>query len=129
MRALTVTSAAGAGAAASPSPKASSRRCSGERSSNSRKTWRSFARSGSCAASATGSISTGTSVLIVASTFDRRALSACVVRFSLRLAPEMSSMWPRTSSSVPKRCSSSEAVLSPIPGTPGMLSDVSPFRP
>ena len=29
----------------------------------------------------------------------------------------------------PKRCSSSLAVLSPIPGTPGMLSDVSPLRP
>ena len=33
------------------------------------------------------------------------------------------------SSSEPKRCSSSAAVLSPMPGTPGMLSDVSPLRP
>ena len=33
------------------------------------------------------------------------------------------------SSRSPKRCSSSAAVLSPMPGTPGMLSQVSPLRP
>ena len=37
--------------------------------------------------------------------------------------------WSSTVSSEPKRCSSSAAVLSPIPGTPGMLSLVSPLRP
>ena len=36
---------------------------------------------------------------------------------------------PSTVSSEPKRWSSSAAVLSPIPGTPGMLSLVSPLRP
>jgi hypothetical protein len=58
-----------------------------------------------------------------------RASSANSVRFCLRLAPEISSTLASTSSSVPKRCSSSAAVLSPIPGTPGMLSDVSPLSP
>ena len=98
-RAEIVCSATGAGAAASSSPNASSRRWSGVRSSNSRKTSRSFERSGGRAASAIGSTSTGTSRLIVASTLLTRASSECSVRFCLRLAPEMSSMWSRTLSS------------------------------
>ena len=101
----------------------------GERSSNSRKTSRSFERSGGRAASATGSTSTGTSRMIVASCLLTRASSACSVRFCLRLAPEMSSTWSSTLSSDPNCCSSCDAVLSPMPGTPGMLSDVSPLRP
>ncbi len=38
-------------------------------------------------------------------------------------------MWSRTFSSVPNFWRSSAAVLSPMPGTPGMLSLVSPFSP
>ena len=79
--------------------------------------------------SAARSSSTGTSRTIVASCLESRASSACSVRFCLRLAPEMSSTWASTPSRSPKRCSSSAAVLSPMPGTPGMLSEVSPLRP
>ena len=73
---------------------ASSRRRSGSRSSNSRKTSRRRERSGSRAASATRSTSTGMSRTIVASSLEIRASSACSVRFSLRLAPEISSTLP-----------------------------------
>ena len=66
---------------------------------------------------------------IVASSFDIRALSACSVRFCLRFAPEIWSTLLSTPSRSPKRWSRSAAVLSPIPGTPGMLSLVSPLRP
>ena len=67
--------------------------------------------------------------LAVASCFEIRASSACSVRFCLRLAPLISSMCSSTPSSEPNRWSSSAAVLSPIPGTPGMLSLVSPLSP
>ena len=67
--------------------------------------------------------------LAVARCLETRASSAWLVRFSLRLAPLISSMLSSTFSSEPKRWSRSAAVLSPIPGTPGMLSDVSPLRP
>ena len=65
----------------------------------------------------------------MASCFDTRASSAWFTRFSLRLAPEILSTFASTSSSVPNSWSNWAAVLSPIPGTPGMLSEVSPFRP
>ena len=92
----TSRSATGAGAASSASPSASSRRCSGARSSNSRKTSRRRERSGACAATSAGSSSTGTSRWIVARRLDSRAASAWIVRFSLRLAPEISSIEPST---------------------------------
>jgi hypothetical protein len=38
-------------------------------------------------------------------------------------------MLSSTFSSEPNFCSSCEAVFSPIPGTPGMLSEVSPRSP
>ena len=66
---------------------------------------------------------------IVASILLMRALSACSVRFCLRFAPVIWSTLLRTPSRSPNFCSRSAAVLSPIPGTPGMLSDVSPLRP
>ena len=128
-RAVIVSSVDGAGAAASAEPSASSRRRSGSRSSYSRKVSRSVERSGGCATYVCRSNSNGMSRLTVASCLEMRASSAWLVRFSLRLAPLMSSMWASTSSSDPNRCSRSAAVLSPIPGTPGMLSLVSPFRP
>ena len=58
-----------------------------------------------------------------------RASSACSSRFCLRFGPLMSSMWSSTSSSEPCVRISSLAVFSPIPGTPGMLSEVSPLSP
>ena len=67
--------------------------------------------------------------IAVASCFEMRASSAWFVRFSLRFAPEMFSMLPSTPSRSPCSWSSCDAVFSPIPGTPGMLSEVSPFSP
>ncbi len=128
-RAVSASSASGAGAAASADPSASSKRRRGSRSSNLRNVSLSCDRSGEVAANAFRSSSTSMSRLAVASCLDTRAESACSLRFCLRLAPLMSSMWASTSSSVPNRCRRSAAVLSPIPGTPGMLSLVSPFRP
>ena len=47
----------------------------------------------------------------------------------LRRAGDSSSACSITASTEPYCAISWPAVLSPIPGTPGMLSDVSPFRP
>ena len=69
------------------------------------------------------------SVTAVASCFEILASSACSVRFSFRFAPEILSTLASTSSSDPYSWSSCAAVLSPIPGTPGMLSEVSPLSP
>ena len=46
-----------------------------------------------------------------------------------RRAGESSSACAITSSSEPYWATSWDAVLSPIPGTPGMLSEVSPLSP
>ena len=81
------------GAAASSSPSSSSRRRSGSRSSNSRNTSRSRERSGSRAIAPSMSMSRSMSRIAVASRLLIRAASACSVRFSLRLAPEMLSMF------------------------------------
>ena len=75
-----------------------------------------------------GSTSSGRSRRIVASTFDARAWSACS-RIDLPRAGESSSACAMTSSSEPYWATSWPAVLSPIPGIPGMLSEVSPLRP
>ena len=117
-------SASGRGIAAdSAASSASSSRRSGSRSSNSRNIARSRRAVGLARrARPARSSSTGTSRTIVASCLETRASSANSVRFCLRLAPEIWSTLASTSSSEPKRCSSSAAVLSPIPGTPGMLS-------
>jgi hypothetical protein len=112
-----------------PEPSASSNRRSGSRSSNSRKTSRRRERSGSALANAVTSTSTSMSRTIVASRFEMRALSACSIRFSRRFVALISCACSSTPSSVPYSCRSWAAVLSPIPGTPGMLSDVSPFSP
>ena len=57
-----------------------------------------------------------------------RACSACS-RIDFERAGDSSSTCSITSSSEPYCAISWPAVLSPIPGTPGMLSEVSPFRP
>ena len=94
------------GAASSSSPSASSRRRSGSRSSNSRNTSRRRERSGSRASDSSRSTSTSTSRTAVASCLDTRASSAWLVRFSLRLAPEISSMFDSTPSRSPYSWSS-----------------------
>ena len=68
----------------------------GRAARRSRKVSRIADRSGSAAWNSSRSISTGTSGWIVASSFDMRASSAWFVRFSLRFAPEISSIEPRT---------------------------------
>ena len=90
---------------------------------------RSAPRSGSEDIAAPRSTPVSISYWSVARCFDIRASSACSTRFCLRLAPEISSTLASTRSSVPNRCSSWVAVFSPIPGTPGMLSEVSPRSP
>ncbi len=65
---------------------------------------------------------------MVARTFEARAWSACSMTF-FRRAGDRSSACSMTSSSEPYCAMSWPAVLSPMPGTPGMLSLVSPFRP
>ena len=107
----------------------SSRRWITALSSNSFAASRSFERSGDDRSDSVTLIGTSTSVTIVASCFETRASSACSVRFCLRFAPEISSTAPSTPSRSPNCCSSWAAVLSPIPGTPGMLSEVSPLSP
>ena len=57
------------------------------------------------------SMSTGTSVWIVASSLEIRASSAWFVRFSLRFAPEISSIEASTVSRSPNRCSRSRGRL------------------
>ena len=72
----------------------------------------------------------GTSRLIVASCLEMRASSACSVRFCLRLAPRDLVDASRAPSRGRRSAAAArDAVLSPMPGTPGMLSDVSPLSP
>ena len=74
-------------------PSASSSRRSGSRSSNSRNTSRRPRAVGLAGDRAVEvEVQIGTSRIAVASCFDMRASSAWLVRFSLRLAPEISSM-------------------------------------
>ena len=65
---------------------------------------------------------------MVASSFELRAWSACSAS-ALRRAGVCSSTCSSTPSSEPYFWISCDAVLSPIPGTPAMLSEVSPFSP
>ena len=79
---------------------------SGARSSNSRKTSRSWSGRARARPRRAGSTSTGTSRMIVASCLEIRASSAWLTRFSLRLAPEISSTEASTVSRSPNCCSS-----------------------
>ena len=74
-------------------------------------------------------ISIGTSVIIVASFFENIACSLYVVKFSLNFLPLISSILLNTPSTDPYVWISLNAVFSPIPGTPGILSDLSPISP
>ena len=72
--------------------------------------------------------STGASRRIVASSLLKRAWSAKAVSFSPSFPLTLPAL-ASTSSRVPYSCRSFTAVLSPTPGTPGMLSLESPARP
>ena len=77
----------------------------------------------------TRSCSSGTSQTMVASCSERRAAASCSTRSARRLSDLTSSSRRYISSMDPNCCSSCAAVFSPMPGTPGMLSEVSPLRP
>ena len=69
----------------------------------------------------------GMSVFIVVSTFERRASSAPFATFSASFPLRLFAFWRRFST-VPYVAISVWAVLGPMPGMPGMLSDASPAR-
>ena len=98
------------------------------RNSKRRNISRSSERSGGASTSWVGSQSSSRSRRIVARPFEARAWSANSVRF-FRRAGDCSSACSSTDSSEPYCAISCPAVLSPMPGTPGMLSEVSPFSP
>ena len=113
----TITGRSAAGTASS----SRSIRLSRLRNSKRRNISRSSERSGGASTSSDGSKSRSRSRRIVASSFDSRATSANSVMF-FRRAGESSSACSITSSSEPYWAISWPAVLSPMPGTPGMLS-------
>ena len=116
------------GAAAGMASSSVSTRLRRPRNSKRRKISFSAERSGGEETSSAGSTSSGRSRRIVARSFESRAWSACSRTARLR-AGESSSACAITSSSDPYCAISWPAVLSPIPGIPGMLSEVSPFSP
>ena len=75
---------------------------------------------------ASKSNSRGTSLTMVASIFDRSATCSFCRRLSRILGGLTSSRLLKMPSTEPWSSSSLVAVLAPIPGTPGMLSEVSP---
>ena len=72
--------------------------------------------------------SMGASVRMMATLRESRASSMWARRFS-PILPLTSSAWAMTSSSEPYWQMRALAFLGPMPGTPGMLSEVSPLRP
>ncbi len=74
------------------------------------------------------SSSIGASVRIVATLRESSASSMWARRFS-PILPLTSSACAMTSSRLPYCTMSAAAFLGPMPGTPGMLSEVSPLRP
>ncbi len=112
----------GAGGAAAPAP---SRRAS-ERNSSSASSLSTRAWSGSPSTSASSSTGTGTSVRMVTSSRESRAASAWASSASRWRLPATSPAWARMASSEPYCSSSWRAPLSPIPFTPGTLSELSP---
>ena len=66
---------------------------------------------------------------MVASRLDSRATSSCSRSSARRFSDLISSRRSYIASIDPNCWSSCAAVFSPMPGTPGMLSEVSPLRP
>ena len=84
--------------------------------------------SGSVTAKSSNGTSTGTSVFSVTSRLERSAISLLAIIFSRR--PFCGISWDRSSNSSkgPYSFSSNTAVLTPMPGTPGILSTLSPAK-
>ena len=89
---------------------------------------RTVAGSGSLTAKDSSGSGTGTSVQSVTSLRETRASSACSMRFSRRLGCLISSARASSESRSPYSVMSWAAVLTPMPATPGTLSDESPAR-
>ena len=98
------------------------------RNSNSRKRAMTLSRLNWPARHASRSSLTGASKTIVARYLLWRAWSP-ISRSKRCSFGVKSSMWARTPSRSPYSVSNLQAVFSPIPGTPGILSDLSPTRP
>ena len=77
---------------------------------------------------ASKSSSTGAFVWMVATRRESSASSMWARRFS-PILPLTSSAWAMTSSRLPYWLMRALAFLGPMPGTPGMLSELSPLRP
>jgi len=95
--------------------------------SSSAKTARSSSRCGSQTVSSSSRKGIGTSRQIVVSRLARRNLSPHSAIFSPCLPPIRAAL-SRMFSTVPHSRTSLQALFSPMPGTPGMLSDASPHR-
>ena len=108
-----------------PSPSAT-RRSSVVNSSLRMKAVSASASGARTAVSASGT-STGTCVSRITSAFDSRAWSAKVMRLSRRLSCLISEARSSSVSRSPYSLMRSAAVLTPIPGTPGTLSEESPI--
>ncbi len=124
---FSVETAAGRSAAGSASSSVSTRPSS-PRNSNRRKISLSSERSGGWRTNVAESTPSSRSRRIVASSFDAAACSAFSA-IAFERAGDSSPACSTTSSSEPYCEMSCPAVLSPIPGMPGMLSLVSPFSP
>ena len=75
------------------------------------------------------SVSMGTSLSIVANSFDILAISLLFSMFSRALFFFICSVLFKMFSISPNCSNKDNAVFSPIPGTPGMLSEASPIKP
>ena len=84
--------------------------------------------SGARTAVSASSTSTGTWVSRMTSALDSRAWSANVMRLSRRLSCLISEARASSVSRSPNSLISSAAVFTPMPGTPGTLSDESPIK-
>ena len=104
----------------------SSRRSNSVRNSSEVNRRRTASTSHSPMTASSGRTSSSRSVLSCASSLLRTSCSPAASIESLSL-PFSSAVRPRSSSIEPKSCTSLDAVFSPTPGTPGMLSEVSPF--
>jgi hypothetical protein len=105
----------------------SSSRSNSVRNSSAVNSRRTASRSHSPITASSGSRSTSTSVLSSASSLLSASWSPAAEIDSLSF-PLSSSVRVSSSSTEPKSCTSLDAVFSPTPGTPGMLSEASPLR-
>jgi len=98
------------------------------RNSNSSNSFFSASTSGSVTLNSSSSNSTGASNIMVANSFERSAWSAKFSTFSFCFPFSLSVFLSRFSTDS-NSAIKSLALFSPIPGTPGILSEASPHKP